>query len=69
MDPHKVVSHDEWLAARKALLVREKQFARLRDRLTAERQALPWTASKSPTCSTRRTANRRSPASSPDAAS
>jgi predicted dithiol-disulfide oxidoreductase (DUF899 family) len=43
VDPHKVVSHDEWLAARKALLISEKEFTRLRDRLTAERQALPWT--------------------------
>ena len=38
----KVVSSEEWLAARQALLVREKEFTRLRDKLTAERQALPW---------------------------
>jgi predicted dithiol-disulfide oxidoreductase (DUF899 family) len=39
---HPVVSHDEWLAARKELLRKEKEFTRLRDRLSAERRALPW---------------------------
>jgi len=39
---HQVVSRDEWLAARKELLHREKEFTRLRDRLSAERRALPW---------------------------
>ena len=37
-----VVSRDEWLAARKALLAKEKEFTRLRDSLNAERRALPW---------------------------
>ena len=32
---HQVVSRDEWLAARKELLHREKEFTRLRDRLSA----------------------------------
>ena len=32
---HQVVSHEEWLAARKALLAEEKEFTRLRDRLSA----------------------------------
>jgi predicted dithiol-disulfide oxidoreductase (DUF899 family) len=36
------VSQDEWLAARKAHLMREKEFTRLRDQLSAERRALPW---------------------------
>ena len=36
------VSRDEWLAARKALLVKEKEFTRLRDQINAERRALPW---------------------------
>ena len=40
---HKVVSPKEWLAARKALLVEEKKFTRLHDRLKARRRALPWT--------------------------
>jgi predicted dithiol-disulfide oxidoreductase (DUF899 family) len=42
MQPHKIVSQDEWLAARQALLVKEKELTRQRDRLSAERQALPW---------------------------
>jgi predicted dithiol-disulfide oxidoreductase (DUF899 family) len=42
VEPHEVVSHDAWLVARKALLVREKEFTRRRDQMTAERQALPW---------------------------
>lgn len=42
MQTHKVVSRDEWLIARKAHLVREKEFTRLRDRLSAERRELPW---------------------------
>ncbi len=37
-----VVSHQEWLAARKAFLAKEKEFTRLRDTLNRERQALPW---------------------------
>lgn len=43
MTEHKIVSAEEWLAARKALLAREKEFTRERDRLTAEIRALPWT--------------------------
>jgi predicted dithiol-disulfide oxidoreductase (DUF899 family) len=39
---HRIVSQDEWLAARKQLLVKEKELTRLRDRLAAERRALPW---------------------------
>jgi predicted dithiol-disulfide oxidoreductase (DUF899 family) len=39
---HQVVSREEWLAARKQLLSREKEFTRLRDRLSAERRELPW---------------------------
>jgi predicted dithiol-disulfide oxidoreductase (DUF899 family) len=39
---HDVVSSEEWTAARKRLLEREKEFTRLRDELTAERLALPW---------------------------
>ena len=39
---HPVVAKDDWLAARKALLAREKEFTRLRDELSAARRALPW---------------------------
>jgi predicted dithiol-disulfide oxidoreductase (DUF899 family) len=38
----KIVPRDEWLVARQALLAREKELTRLRDRLAAERRALPW---------------------------
>ena len=37
----KVVSRDEWLAARKKLLAKEKQLTRHRDALNAERRRLP----------------------------
>src|ERR687898_670816 len=37
----KVVSRDEWLAARKELLAREKELTRRRDELNAERRRLP----------------------------
>jgi predicted dithiol-disulfide oxidoreductase (DUF899 family) len=39
---HQVVSPDEWIAARKQHLAREKEFNGLRDQLSAERRALPW---------------------------
>jgi predicted dithiol-disulfide oxidoreductase (DUF899 family) len=41
---HKVVSSEQWLAARKKLLVKEKAFTRLADKLSRERRALPWEA-------------------------
>lgn len=37
----KIVSCEEWLAARKALLAREKELTRARDALCAERRRLP----------------------------
>ena len=42
MEPHKVVSHDEWTAARKAHLAEEKAFTRARDALARKRRELPW---------------------------
>jgi predicted dithiol-disulfide oxidoreductase (DUF899 family) len=42
MTAHKVVSRKDWLDARKALLARERELTHLRDRLNAERRALPW---------------------------
>src|SRR5262245_34556213 len=39
---HRVVSQQEWIAARKELLKKEKESSRLRDQLSAERRALPW---------------------------
>ena len=42
MQPHKTVSRAEWIEARKAHLAHEKEYTRARDRLSAERRALPW---------------------------
>ncbi len=42
MQAPKIVSREEWLAARKAHLAREKDFTRQRDELSRERRALPW---------------------------
>lgn len=42
MTTHQVVSQEQWIAARKQHLAREKEFTRLRDQLSAERRALPW---------------------------
>ena len=42
IDIHPVVAKEQWVAARKALLVREKELTRLRDQVARERRALPW---------------------------
>jgi len=42
MEKHRIVPHAEWVAARKALLAEEKEFNRLRDRLSEKRRDLPW---------------------------
>ena len=42
MKQNPVVSAKEWVAARKELLAKEKEFTRLRDRLSRERRELPW---------------------------
>jgi predicted dithiol-disulfide oxidoreductase (DUF899 family) len=42
MQPHKIVSRSEWLAARKALLADEKKFTHARDELSRQRRELPW---------------------------
>src|ERR1700737_3952529 len=39
---HTIVSREEWLEARTALLIKEKALTRLRDQLSAERRTLPW---------------------------
>ena len=38
----KVTSHPQWLAARKQLLTKEKEFTRLRDEISRQRRELPW---------------------------
>ena len=42
MEPHRIVSQDEWIAARKAHLAEEKAFTRERDALSKKRRELPW---------------------------
>jgi predicted dithiol-disulfide oxidoreductase (DUF899 family) len=39
---HKIVSRDEWLAARIELLKKEKELTRLRDEQARQRRELPW---------------------------
>jgi predicted dithiol-disulfide oxidoreductase (DUF899 family) len=42
MTAHRVVSHEEWIEARRHHLAREKELTRLRDQLAQERRELPW---------------------------
>lgn len=42
MQQHKIVSRDEWIAARKALMTREKELTRACEALSQERRELPW---------------------------
>jgi predicted dithiol-disulfide oxidoreductase (DUF899 family) len=42
MTEHKVGTRQEWLAARKKLLEREKELTRFSDELASERRQLPW---------------------------
>jgi predicted dithiol-disulfide oxidoreductase (DUF899 family) len=42
MTGHRIGTRDEWLAAREALLKREKQHTRMGDELARERRDLPW---------------------------
>lgn len=42
MQNNNVVSREEWLAARKEHLLKEKEFTRLRDQLSQDRRELPW---------------------------
>jgi predicted dithiol-disulfide oxidoreductase (DUF899 family) len=42
MQSHSVVSRENWIEARKALMVREKELTRARDALSAARRELPW---------------------------
>ena len=43
-EDHTVVSHEDWQAARIALLAKEKEFTRLRDEVSQARRELPWEA-------------------------
>ena len=42
MTTHKIVPREEWLAARAALLEREKEHTRMGDELARQRRELPW---------------------------
>ncbi|WGR94533.1 DUF899 domain-containing protein [Bradyrhizobium sp. ISRA443] len=42
MHQHKIVSRNEWIEARKALMAREKELTRAREALSRERRELPW---------------------------
>ena len=42
IEQHRIVSREEWLAARRELLRKEKEYTRAGDRLAAERRELPW---------------------------
>lgn len=44
IDHHRVVSHEEWLRARTALLAKEKELTQLRDEVSRQRRELPWEA-------------------------
>jgi predicted dithiol-disulfide oxidoreductase (DUF899 family) len=42
MQHNRIVSREEWLTERQALLAHEKEATHLRDKVNAERLALPW---------------------------
>jgi predicted dithiol-disulfide oxidoreductase (DUF899 family) len=42
MTDHQIVTHEQWVEARKQLLAREKEFTRLRDQVSQARRELPW---------------------------
>jgi predicted dithiol-disulfide oxidoreductase (DUF899 family) len=44
MEQHAVAPHQQWIDSRKSLLVKEKEFSRLREELAQERRDLPWEA-------------------------
>src|SRR6266498_6078754 len=42
LENKQVVSREEWIEARRALLAKEKEFTRRRDELNRQRRELPW---------------------------
>jgi predicted dithiol-disulfide oxidoreductase (DUF899 family) len=48
MERPRIVSRAEWIDARKAHLIREKELTHLHDRVRAERRALPWVRIEKP---------------------
>jgi len=39
---HRIVSHEQWIEARKELLAKEKEYTRRGDELARRRRELPW---------------------------
>lgn len=48
MQSHPIVTKQDWIEARRSLLVEEKELTRLRDRLAEHRRALPWVKIEKP---------------------
>ena len=48
LSPTNIVSREEWLAARKALLAKEREMTHALDALRAERRRLPWVKVEKP---------------------
>jgi predicted dithiol-disulfide oxidoreductase (DUF899 family) len=48
MTHHDVGTREQWLAARRELLAREKELTRLSDQLAAQRRQLPWVPVEKP---------------------
>jgi predicted dithiol-disulfide oxidoreductase (DUF899 family) len=42
MTDHQIVSREEWIAARRRLMAREKEIMKLQDEVNRERRELPW---------------------------
>jgi predicted dithiol-disulfide oxidoreductase (DUF899 family) len=42
IEDHKAVTQSEWIASRKELLLKEKEFTKLRDELSRQRRERPW---------------------------
>ncbi len=42
MQPHSIVSREQWIEARKAHMAHEKELTQARERLAEERRRLPW---------------------------
>ncbi|MBR0932176.1 thioredoxin family protein [Bradyrhizobium jicamae] len=42
MQTHKIVSREEWIAARKSLMAGEKELTQAREALSRQRRELPW---------------------------
>src|ERR1700761_2204992 len=42
MQTHRIVSRQQWIEARKALMAREKELTRARDALSEDRRNMPW---------------------------